>query len=91
MYETFRTESKINKWAKKLTDLSNGGGAFRPLLRDRGVKKLYGDCTNVSPPQRGGAVLAPPSERWAKMARQLSRGPDHPVAPNRLEFLRSVT
>jgi len=33
-----------------------------------------GDCTNVSPPQRGGAVPAPLSERWAEMARQLPRG-----------------
>jgi len=30
--------------------------------------------TNVSPPQRGGAVPAPLSERWAEMARQLPRG-----------------
>jgi len=30
--------------------------------------------TNVSPPQRSGAVPAPLSERWAEMARQLSRG-----------------
>jgi len=31
-------------------------------------------CTNVSPPQRGGAFPAPLSERWAEMARQLPRG-----------------
>jgi len=30
-------------------------------------------CTNISPPQRGGAVLAPLSERWAEIARQLPR------------------
>jgi len=30
-------------------------------------------CTNVSPPQRGGAIPAPLSERWAEMARQLPR------------------
>jgi len=36
---------------------------------------------SVSPPQRGGAVPALSLERWAKMARQLSRGvrlSDHP-------------
>jgi len=32
------------------------------------------DCTNVSPSQRGGAVPALLSKRWAEMARQLSRG-----------------
>jgi len=31
-------------------------------------------CTNVSPPQRGGAVPAPLSESWAEMARQLPQG-----------------
>jgi len=31
-------------------------------------------CTNVSPPQRGGAVPVLLSERWAEMARQLLRG-----------------
>jgi len=31
-------------------------------------------CTNVSPLQRGGAVPAPLSERWAEMAIQLPRG-----------------
>jgi len=41
------------------------------------------DCTYVSPPQRGGAVPAPLFEMWAEMARQLPRGPGHPVAPNR--------
>jgi len=30
-------------------------------------------CTNVSQPQRDGAVPAPLSERWAEMARQLPR------------------
>jgi len=42
-------------------------------------------CTKVSPPQCGGAVLVPLSERWTEMARQLPRGLGHPVAPNRLE------
>jgi len=28
----------------------------------------------------------PSYERWAEMARQLPRGSDHPVAPNRLDF-----
>jgi len=30
-----------------------------------GYLSLY--CTNVSPPQRGGAVPAPSLERWAEM------------------------
>jgi len=70
-------------------NIRGGGGATRPLPRDGGVE-LHGDptvgprpkvwtrgqiyCTNVSPPQRGGAVPAPLSERWAEMARQLFRG-----------------
>jgi len=32
------------------------------------------NCTNVSLPKRGGAVPAPLSIRWAKMARQLPQG-----------------
>jgi len=30
--------------------------------------------TNVSPPQRGGVVPTPLSERWTEMAKQLPRG-----------------
>jgi len=50
----------------------------------------YQNCTNVSPPQRGGAVSALLSERWAEMARQLPRGPDNPVAPNPMQPLQEV-
>jgi len=60
----------------------DGGGATQPLPRDGGVEELHGDpqerggtsASNVSPPQRGGAVPAPLSVRWAEMARQISRG-----------------
>jgi len=38
--------------------------------------------TNVSPPQRGGAVLAPLFEGWAEMARQLY--PKGPIIPSPL-------
>jgi len=37
-----------------------------------------GTRCNVSPPQRGGAVPAPLSERWAEMARHCPEWPDHP-------------
>jgi len=54
---------------------------FRNILQgDRGLSGQSGQlsagqyCTNVSPPQRGGAIPAPLSERWAEMARQLPRG-----------------
>jgi len=54
--------------------------------------RLNSDCIKVSPPQHGGAVPAPLSERWAEMARNYLEGPDHPVAPNRLDsfFLVAV-
>jgi len=80
-----------------------GGGAIRPLPRDGGVEELHGDptvgphskvwargqkyCTNVSPPQRGGVVPAPLSERWAEIARQLPRGARLFGRYNRLESL----
>jgi len=48
----------------------------------RAIKKT---CTNVSPPQCDGAIPIPLSEKWAEMARQLPRRPNHPVTPfNRL-------
>jgi len=45
-----------------------------------------GDCTNVSPPQRGGAVPASLSE-VDRNGEKNPEGPDHPIAPNRLEPL----
>jgi len=50
--------------------------AGRTLLASNNVKEVENSafCTNVSPPQRGGAVPAPLSERWVEMVRQLPRG-----------------
>jgi len=77
-----------------------GGGATRSLPRDGGVEELDGDptvgprnCTNVSPPQRGGAVPGSPplfSTGGPKWQDNYPERPDHPVAPNRLENVRVV-
>jgi len=47
---------------------------FRNFVHQSRTYRYYFNWTNVSPPQRGGAVPAPLSERWAEMVRQLPRG-----------------
>jgi len=48
-------------------------GAWRNSTETQQSGHAPRSCTNVSPPQRGGAVPTPLSERWAEMARQLPR------------------
>jgi len=53
-----------------------------------------GYCTNVSPPQRNGAVPTLSYEKWAAMAKQLFEGSDNPVTPYRLSkrhFFKCLT
>jgi len=80
-----------------------GGGATRPLPRDGGVEEFHGDstvgfrpslhqpfCTNVSPPQRGGAVSALLPRGEPKWRDNYPEGFNHAVAPNCLIGHRSV-
>jgi len=74
---------------------SQGGGESDPaegVPMSRRLKVVYqrgaegvptSCCPKVSPPQCGGAVPAPLSERWAEMARQLPRGAQPSGRPNR--------
>jgi len=64
---------------------SDAGQSRRRWVRSCGGCPQHGG-TNVSPPQRG-AVRSPPlfSRDGPKWRDNYPEGPDHPVAPNRLE------
>jgi len=66
-----------------------GGGATRPLPRNKGVEELHGNpeiCTNVSPPQRSGTIPAPLTRDGPKWRDHFSEGSDHSVSSNHLEL-----